>query len=80
MAGAPLRVEGYHRPATGRARGSSTVKIKEIRAAAIDLTPRPTTAPRVARQADRGFVSPMARYPEYRAVDWHARWKRAAWW
>ena len=43
------------------------MKIASIRAAAIDLTPKPTTQPRVPRQEVDGFVSPMARYPEFRA-------------
>jgi L-rhamnonate dehydratase len=54
------------------------VKIKEIRAAVIDLTPRPTTAPRVPRQPSDGFVSPMARYPEFRRADWSSGWGRVA--
>ncbi len=54
------------------------LKIRDIRAAAVDLTPRPKTVPRVARQATDGFVSPMRRYNEYRRADWHAHWKRAA--
>jgi L-rhamnonate dehydratase len=54
------------------------VKIESIRAAMIDLKPNPTTAPRVARQAVDGFVSPMARYPEFRRSDWASRWKRTA--
>src|SRR5258707_6904921 len=44
----------------------ATLKIREIRAAPVDLTPRPTTVPRVPRQAADGFVSPMRRYNEYR--------------
>ncbi|MBI2942382.1 MAG: L-rhamnonate dehydratase [Chloroflexi bacterium] len=54
------------------------MKIKEIRAAAIDLTPRPTTPPRVPRQAVEGFITPMARYPEFRRSDWSTRWRRTA--
>src|SRR5260221_12590671 len=44
----------------------ATLKIREIRAAPVDLTPRPTTVPPVPRQAADGFVSPMRRYNEYR--------------
>jgi L-rhamnonate dehydratase len=54
------------------------VKIKEIRAAAIDLTPRPTTQPRVPRQPVDGFVSPMSRYPEFKRSQWANPWKRTA--
>jgi L-rhamnonate dehydratase len=54
------------------------VKIRSIRAAAIDLTPRPTTTPRVPRRQVEGFVSPMARYPEFRRADWTSRWTRTA--
>ncbi|MGH2530978.1 MAG: enolase C-terminal domain-like protein [Thermomicrobiales bacterium] len=54
------------------------MKIKAIRAAAIDLTPRPTTPPRVPRQDVDGFVSPMARYPDFRRSDWSSRWTRTA--
>jgi L-rhamnonate dehydratase len=54
------------------------VKIKEIRAATIDLMPRPTTAPRVPRQAVEGFITPMARYPEFKRAAWGTSWKRTA--
>lgn len=54
------------------------MKIRSIRAAAIDLTPQPTTTPRVPRQPVEGFVSPMARYPEFRRGDWGSRWVRTA--
>jgi L-rhamnonate dehydratase len=54
------------------------VKIKEIRAAAIDITPRPKTAPRVPKQSVAGFVSPMARYPEFARSSWSANWTRSA--
>ena len=54
------------------------MKIREIRAAPVDLTPRPTTVPRVSLQATDGFVSPMRRYTEYRRAEWSAHWKRAA--
>lgn len=54
------------------------MRIKEIRAAAIDITPRPRTAPRVPRQPADGFVSPMARYPEFRRSVWSSHWRRTA--
>ena len=54
------------------------MKIKEIRAAAIDIAPRPTTAPRVPKQTVEGFVSPMARYPEFARSRWSAHWTRTA--
>jgi L-rhamnonate dehydratase len=54
------------------------MKIKSIHAAAIDLTPRPKTAPRVARQAVGGFVSPLERYPDLPRSSWSAPWKRTA--
>jgi L-rhamnonate dehydratase len=54
------------------------MKIASIRAAAIDLTPRPTTKPRVSRQEVPGFVSPMARYPEFSRAAWANHWTRTA--
>jgi hypothetical protein len=45
------------------------VKIKEIRAVAIDITPRPTTTPRVPRLPSEGFGHPMARYTEFKRAD-----------
>ena len=54
------------------------MKIKEIRAATVDLTPRPRTQPRVPRQPTEGFVSPMARYPEFKRADWSHPWHRTA--
>src|SRR4051794_24793990 len=59
-------------------RGRGTVKIKDIRAATVDLAPQPKTAPRVARQATAGFASPMQRSPEFRRADWSPPWRRAA--
>ncbi len=52
------------------------MKIKEIRAAAIDVTPRPATAPRVPKLDTADWVSPMMRYPEFRKSDWATPWKR----
>ena len=52
------------------------MKIKTIRAAVIDITPKYTTVPRVPRQPTDGFVSPMARYPEVARATWGNRWTR----
>jgi L-rhamnonate dehydratase len=54
------------------------VKIKEIRAAAIDITPRPTTQPRVPKQPTEGFGAPMARYPDVKRASWANPWHRTA--
>ncbi|HET7771312.1 MAG TPA: mandelate racemase/muconate lactonizing enzyme family protein [Chloroflexota bacterium] len=54
------------------------MKIKEIRAALVDIAPPMTTKPRVERQLSEGFASPMQRYPDVKRSDWSARWKRAA--
>jgi L-rhamnonate dehydratase len=54
------------------------VKIRSIRAAVIDLPSQPTTAPRVPKGQTNGFISPMARYPEFKWPDWTAAWKRIA--
>lgn len=54
------------------------MKIREIRAAAIDITPRPTTQPRVPKQPTEGFGSPMARYPDIRRAAWSNPWRRTA--
>lgn len=54
------------------------MKIKEIRAAAIDLAPRPKTSPRVPRQQVGGFVTPLARYPELSRASWATPWRRTA--
>ncbi|MBT4500866.1 MAG: hypothetical protein HOC74_24265 [Gemmatimonadetes bacterium] len=54
------------------------MKIKEIRAVAVDLTPRQTTQPRVPKVQTDGFVSPMERYPELKRGDWGTQWTRAA--
>lgn len=52
------------------------MQIQSVRAAVVDLTPRPTTAPRSARQAESGFVSPMARYAALPRARWAAPWRR----
>lgn len=54
------------------------MKIREIRAATVDIAPRPRTSPRVPQQPVDGFISPMARYPEFRRADWQSHWKRTA--
>src|SRR5437588_11304534 len=54
------------------------MKIKEIRAATVDVTPRPKTPPRVPRQPTNGFVSPMARYPDVQRSDWSTPWRQTA--
>ena len=54
------------------------MNIKSIRAVAVDLAPRPQTAPRAARIETDGFVSPMRRYPEVKRPDWSTGWKRTA--
>jgi L-rhamnonate dehydratase len=54
------------------------MKIKEIRAALVDLAPQRKTESRVPRQATEGFASPMLRYPEFKRADWSGHWKRVA--
>jgi L-rhamnonate dehydratase len=54
------------------------MKIKDIRAVTVDISPTITTKPRVERQNVDGFVSPMRRYPEFRRSDWTSNWKRTA--
>ena len=75
--GAPARVEGHHRrlPATGiphhgqrpadrrRGRGRSSVKIKEIRAAGIDLTPRAEDGAARPAPGDRRLRQPDGALP-----------------
>jgi L-rhamnonate dehydratase len=58
--------------------GGIHVNIKEIRAVAVDLTPKQTTPARVARQPNNGFISPMERYPELNRGDWGSSWTRVA--
>ena len=50
------------------------MKIKEIRAALVDIAPQPKTAPRVPRQPTEGFASPMQRYPDLKRGQWSAHW------
>ena len=57
--------------------------IKEVRAAAVDIKPRPKTKPRVSRMADGSeFISPMSRYPAFKGRRAHwaptERWKKVA--
>jgi len=59
-------------------KGEGQVKIASIRAAAITVAPQHTTTPRVPRQSTDGFISPLARYPEFRRADWMGRWARTA--
>jgi len=54
------------------------MKIKSIRAAIVDIAPRPTTTPRVPHHPGNGFVSPMHRYPELPRRLWSTPWKRTA--
>lgn len=54
------------------------MKIKEIRAVAVDLTPPQKTKPRVPKQETDGFISPMARYPEFNRATWGNNWTRVA--
>lgn len=59
------------------------MRIKEIRAIAIDITPRPKTKPRTSRrEGEAGFVAPAWRYPELKAnrASWRppTEWKRVA--
>ena len=58
------------------------MKIREIRAFPVDITPRPKTRPRVEPQFNGAFVSPTWRYPDFaeagRARSPHSRWGRIA--
>ena len=57
------------------------MKIKEIRAVAVDIRPNQTTQPRVPRQENvPEWVSPMKRYPDYARPDWQpgGNWTRTA--
>ena len=50
------------------------MKIKSIKAVAVDLRPNPTTAPRVPKQQVPDWVSPMMGYSEFSKSDWGAPW------
>ncbi len=54
------------------------MKIKDIRAVAVDLPPPQTTEPRVPKVPTEGFISPMERYPEFHKRDWGSSWTRTA--
>ena len=54
------------------------MKIKDIRAATVEIGSQRKTEPRVARQATEGFASPMQRYPEFGRANWSAHWPRVA--
>jgi L-rhamnonate dehydratase len=54
------------------------VKIKSIRAAAVNIAPNCKTPPRVPKLATEGFITPMARYPELKRSDWGTGWTRVA--
>lgn len=54
------------------------MKIKQIRAAVVQIEPKPTTKPRVPVVQTEGFNTPMARYPELRRRDWASGWHRVA--
>ena len=54
------------------------MKIREIRAVEVNLTPNQKTEPRVPQIPTNGFISPMERYPEFKRGDWGNNWKRAA--
>jgi L-rhamnonate dehydratase len=54
------------------------MKIASVKAIEVDVTPRPTTKPRVPKIETNGFVSPMQRYPELKRSDWGNNWKRTA--
>ena len=53
------------------------MKIKEIRAVLVDISPKPKTKPRVPKVANVGFVRPTARYPQA-AARGPKSWKRVA--
>ncbi|MFN8637197.1 MAG: enolase C-terminal domain-like protein [Chloroflexota bacterium] len=54
------------------------MKIKEIRAAAIDISPKLKTTPRVPKVQTEGIGSVMARYPDIKRATWGNPWKRTA--
>ncbi len=54
------------------------MKIKEIRAVAVDLTPHPKTRPRVPEQKTEGFITPMERYTDFNRQRWGNNWTRVA--
>ena len=54
------------------------MKIRSVKAIEVDVTPHPSTKPRVPKLETNGFVSPMQRYPELNRNDWDNNWKRTA--
>src|SRR5262245_34645096 len=54
------------------------MRIKEIRAAAVDIPVEPETRPRVPRGEVAHFTNPMNRYPEIERSRWARSWTRAA--
>jgi L-rhamnonate dehydratase len=54
------------------------VKIKQIRAAIVDIAPQPKTKPRVAEVKTSGFINPLARYPDIPRSVWGHPWGRVA--
>jgi L-rhamnonate dehydratase len=53
------------------------VKIAEVRAFEVDITPPTKTKPRVAREDTRGFIGPLSRYPDHKKRG-GTSWKRGA--
>ncbi len=54
------------------------MKIKDIRAVAVNISPAQKTEPRVPKLSTDGFISPMARYSEFKRSGWNPNWTRAA--
>ena len=55
------------------------MKIKEIHAIAVNLTPPTQTTPRVPQKPTDGFTNPMARYPDIGRAAWSTTaWERVA--
>ena len=54
------------------------MKIKEIRAVAVNLTPESKTQPRLPKLDTDGFIRPMARYPEFKSGGGGNNWTRVA--
>ena len=57
-------------------RGTVKLKIKEIRAVAVNLATPSKTAARVPKLYTDGFTSPMARYSDFKRGDWNNDWTR----
>ena len=54
------------------------MKIKDIRAAAIDIKPQPKTIPTSPKLVNEGFATPMSRYPDFRRANWTTGWQQTA--